>query len=332
MPDRNALAMARSDVRALALRADDFRELCDDDVELGETLLETVGALLASASRRPGRITRVGSRADTEAERAPSNSDVIEPPPPVMAPLPISARSSSTAQDKAQDKAQGRPGPRPPTPPSGTPRAATPPSGTPSRPPPQPAPTRPSKPGMPAADPRTPLPPRVPPTRVTPSGMAAAREPGPSDTETDVLAEDITEISVEGGSGPVSRGRRAPSEPEIETFYEAVDVEAPALPAPPAPPGPGDTVDLSADEDEFAEMTVSIESIDEGSGRVERVTDSHDSTMTLTLDEDIDGETVAEIRDDMAEEEPTRANVSTADDAAAASSASATPDHGRKKS
>src|SRR5262249_43397146 len=30
-PGRDALAITRSDVRALAIRADDFRELCDDD-------------------------------------------------------------------------------------------------------------------------------------------------------------------------------------------------------------------------------------------------------------------------------------------------------------
>ncbi|HEX8106813.1 MAG TPA: protein phosphatase 2C domain-containing protein, partial [Kofleriaceae bacterium] len=39
-PGRDALAAARSDVRALAIRANDFRELCDDDSELGEALLD----------------------------------------------------------------------------------------------------------------------------------------------------------------------------------------------------------------------------------------------------------------------------------------------------
>jgi len=91
-PDRNSLAVARTDVRALALRADDFREVCDDDAELGEALLETLGTLV-SGKRRSGRVTRGNDRADTEIDRrAPSNSDVIDPPPPVMAPLPIVAR------------------------------------------------------------------------------------------------------------------------------------------------------------------------------------------------------------------------------------------------
>ena len=39
LPDKDSLAVARSDVRALALRADDFRELCEDDAELAEQLL-----------------------------------------------------------------------------------------------------------------------------------------------------------------------------------------------------------------------------------------------------------------------------------------------------
>src|SRR5262249_11259345 len=54
LPDRDALAITRSDVRALAIRADDFRELCEDDGELGENLLESLSAVLA---RRKGRDT-----------------------------------------------------------------------------------------------------------------------------------------------------------------------------------------------------------------------------------------------------------------------------------
>src|SRR6185369_5511573 len=105
-PERDALAVARSDLRMLALRADDFRELCDDDHELGEALLETVGALV-SLPRRTGRVTKSHERADTEHERrAPSNSDVIEPPPPVLATLPISMRPSPTPRQSAQDQAQ----------------------------------------------------------------------------------------------------------------------------------------------------------------------------------------------------------------------------------
>jgi serine/threonine protein phosphatase PrpC/CRP-like cAMP-binding protein len=50
--ERDAMAAARSDVRALAIRADDFRELCDDDGELGEALLESLAQLIAKKKRR----------------------------------------------------------------------------------------------------------------------------------------------------------------------------------------------------------------------------------------------------------------------------------------
>ena len=56
LPDRDAYAFTRSDVRALAIRSDDFRELCDDDSELGEALLESLAA--AVAERRPRIVMR----------------------------------------------------------------------------------------------------------------------------------------------------------------------------------------------------------------------------------------------------------------------------------
>ena len=55
LPDKEGLAVTRGLTRMLAVRADDFRELCDDDSELGEALL---GALAAEiASRAPVRHT-----------------------------------------------------------------------------------------------------------------------------------------------------------------------------------------------------------------------------------------------------------------------------------
>ena len=59
---RDALAVARTDVRLLALRADDFRELCDDDNELGEAMLEALGPLIVQ------RAHDRGGRADTEID------------------------------------------------------------------------------------------------------------------------------------------------------------------------------------------------------------------------------------------------------------------------
>ncbi len=49
--ERDQLGVAGSAVRALALRANDFRELCEDDPELGEALLEALGKI----SKRRGK-------------------------------------------------------------------------------------------------------------------------------------------------------------------------------------------------------------------------------------------------------------------------------------
>jgi len=47
LPDKDHLARADRDVRLLALRADDFRELCDDDPELGEVLMAALASEIA---------------------------------------------------------------------------------------------------------------------------------------------------------------------------------------------------------------------------------------------------------------------------------------------
>jgi serine/threonine protein phosphatase PrpC len=84
-PDRDSLAVATTDVRALAIRADDFRELCDDDAELGEALLEALAPLVA---RRSGRITRDETKAP---RRASTDTEFIE------GPLPARPRPQSDA-------------------------------------------------------------------------------------------------------------------------------------------------------------------------------------------------------------------------------------------
>lgn len=89
-PDRESLAITRSEVRALVLRADDFHELCEDDPELAELLHETLGKLVF---RRGGQITQSESAYEEEPTRVErtraETSELIEPPPPVVAPLPI---------------------------------------------------------------------------------------------------------------------------------------------------------------------------------------------------------------------------------------------------
>ena len=99
-PDRDSLAITRSDVRGLLLRADDFFELCEDDPELAELLHETLGKLV---SRRAGVTTQseqtqdIGRMPtlDPDAPRRPraETSELAPPPPPVAPPLPITIPS-----------------------------------------------------------------------------------------------------------------------------------------------------------------------------------------------------------------------------------------------
>jgi CRP-like cAMP-binding protein len=51
VPDRAEIAVAMGEVRALALRFDDFREICEEDSELAEAVLEGLAAVIAA--RRP---------------------------------------------------------------------------------------------------------------------------------------------------------------------------------------------------------------------------------------------------------------------------------------
>jgi serine/threonine protein phosphatase PrpC len=50
-PDRADIAVARNDVRAIAIRSDDWRELTEDDAELGEALLESLAAIIAERQK-----------------------------------------------------------------------------------------------------------------------------------------------------------------------------------------------------------------------------------------------------------------------------------------
>lgn len=50
-PDRADIAVARSEVRAIAIRSDDWREITEDDTELGEGLLESLAAIIAERQK-----------------------------------------------------------------------------------------------------------------------------------------------------------------------------------------------------------------------------------------------------------------------------------------
>jgi hypothetical protein len=77
-PNRNAPAITRSDVRALAIRADDFRELCEDDGDLGEALLESLAQVIAKRRARTAA-PPVDPRGTTDPHiRPPVNRDVAD--------------------------------------------------------------------------------------------------------------------------------------------------------------------------------------------------------------------------------------------------------------
>jgi len=106
-PDRDGLAVARTDVRALALRADDFRELCEDDAELGEALLETLTPLIASraeALSRTRRIDRADTEHDPELEHAMSGPHVTRDGPEVATPAPRPRRAPSPVSIELEER------------------------------------------------------------------------------------------------------------------------------------------------------------------------------------------------------------------------------------
>jgi serine/threonine protein phosphatase PrpC len=81
LPDKEGLGVPRIDVRALAIRSDDFRELCDDDPEIGEALLEALGAELAARapSRRTGNLNAPVEAAEAAGDESASRRAVTRP-------------------------------------------------------------------------------------------------------------------------------------------------------------------------------------------------------------------------------------------------------------
>jgi len=110
-PNTDALAVARTDVRAVSIRNDDFRELCEEDPELGEALLESLADIIragvnAAPTRapapRPQPIDSDIARATTDPNlvaiaRAPTPLAVpqlvipaVPMVPPTLPPAPVS--------------------------------------------------------------------------------------------------------------------------------------------------------------------------------------------------------------------------------------------------
>jgi serine/threonine protein phosphatase PrpC len=185
-PDRDALAITRSDVRALAIRADDFRELCDDDGELGEALLESLAQVIAQRrTRGAGRAGRppVDRRGTTSPHVRPvARAEVADACHPTAPDLPAVTDPTAHAapvpdDDPALSRAQLPTRPRPQAespiiapvpPPQASPQPSSPPQLAKQVSPPAQAPSRPGPP------PRSKQPSVPPPARPTPAQAAAA--------------------------------------------------------------------------------------------------------------------------------------------------------------
>ncbi|HEX5060922.1 MAG TPA: protein phosphatase 2C domain-containing protein [Kofleriaceae bacterium] len=85
LPDKDGLAVAQSDIRVLAIRSDDFRELCEDDPELGEALLAALAAeiQLRRPHRRTGKIVVNG-----DGEERSGTDPGLEPTMPGLSTFP----------------------------------------------------------------------------------------------------------------------------------------------------------------------------------------------------------------------------------------------------
>jgi PPM family protein phosphatase len=269
-PDRDGLAVARTDVRALALRADDFRELCEDDSEIGEALLETLGPLIAERAEVI-RARRV-DRADAELE-PDSQESIVRAYKRPETPSPTRPSGQMAAMNPVELERMGR--------------ANTPVSGI--------------KPVSDELDqrfdavtatrlPGSPLPPATAsgariPLILTPR---ASSDPG---RVTPMEAAVMQVISDATPPMPAMPRVRPPSEPEIETIHEPEVVIAKPFPrAETAPSSPEIVIEMEADEapepghDDIPEPIVRVTENTEGK-ITETITDTSSQTLTVTVTE-----------------------------------------------
>lgn len=75
-PERADIAVARTDVRAIALRSDDWRELTEDDAELGEALLESLAAIIGERQKERAQAT---TRREVDSAIARATSPDLSP-------------------------------------------------------------------------------------------------------------------------------------------------------------------------------------------------------------------------------------------------------------
>jgi PPM family protein phosphatase len=256
VPDKDGLATALTEIRAIAIRNDDFRELCDDDSELGEALLERLGQIVAARKPRAPKPKLEIDPYGKTISQAPTDPQLTALGRAETLPPPVSPNPKANAQLLG----------RAATPPAGIAVAATLPPSI-----------------VRAQTPIAPLPPLPPPPLPPPPLPADQSEP---EIQISRLAADSSspEIVISTDGGPeaqlatmvreaAQRPPRLVTEPEIETTYELEADEPDGRP----PPG------AELDSGEHAMISVST---DDGSARVvETVTDSSSATMQVTVEE-----------------------------------------------
>jgi serine/threonine protein phosphatase PrpC len=253
LPDRDALATTQSDVRALAIRADDFRELCDDDGELGEALLESLAQVIAKKKRRLAArdpVPAVDPRGSTDPQlRTVALGDGAEAYHSTDPDLPVV--SEAQARDRAATVPDGpayasatRPWPpaespiiapvsprippaRPSPPPAQMVKRAVPPLPDPTRPSPLPAQLSPRQPSQPPSRP-SPLPAQLSPRQPSqPPSRPPTQPPSPP-------SPSPAQLSSPPPTQPPSRPSPPPAQPPSRPSHPPT--QPPSRPSPPPPP------------------------------------------------------------------------------------------------
>lgn len=247
-PDRDGLAVARTDVRALALRSDDFRELCEDDTELGEALLETLTPLIVARAERvsQGRSERADTEFDPELQKEMSAPHITRDAPDAPAPAPRPRRAASPVSIELEERFDA-------VTTTPVPGAAAPERG--EREPLILTPTRPSADSINAAVMSVMAP-------LSPGAVRLATEP---------------EIEIDSGPAaaqPAPVRTRPPTEPEIETVIE-MEAE------------PGDEEEAAQLASLPDKPIVRVTETDDAR-IVETIQDTSSQTLTLTVTEETD--------------------------------------------
>jgi serine/threonine protein phosphatase PrpC len=313
LPDKDGLAIVKEEVHALALRSDDFRELCEDDADLAEHLM----AALADELGKPRKRVVIGGAADWRAATDPNGHRAVERPsddfgtsetiPPIgfediarsaTIPPPTSASSDDTPT-APEVKPMRRIFEPPPL------RAVTEPperQEEPTRPEharaqtdsgrsrtntdlgARPLPKVPAPPSLPRQQARGSTPPSERSLIAPKAETEAALEKAIERISSDDLWDDVSEAKAAIAAAPAPRL----SEPEIEMVVEAE-------PPPPHEIAPAKTPELSepeiqittlaeeAGDDEPAEMVMTVE--DDSAKVVEVVKDTSSQTITMTVEE-----------------------------------------------